>query len=175
MHRRNQLAEKGLDMTATARTEFVGGAAAIKALKNIDPEYRKQFNRDAKNIVAPLIADAKSGYPQMPLSGMKYKWTDKRGRTLLPWTVNKVRAGVKFKTSTRRNKSAVLYVTQSDPAGAIFEVAGKANPGTNFNSNLRDRAPRVLWPTAEKHLPEVQRGLSDLVRGVIKRVNEEQR
>jgi hypothetical protein len=162
-------------MTATARTEFVGGAAAIKALKSIDPEYRKQFNRDAKSIVAPLIADAKGGYPQMPLSGMKYKWTDKRGRTLLPWTVNKVRSGVKFKTSTRRNKSAVLYVTQGDPAGAIFEVAGKANPGTNFNNNLRNKNPRVLWPTAEKHLPEVQRGLSDLVRGVIKRVNEERR
>jgi len=162
-------------MTATARTEFVGGAAAIKALKSINPEYRKQFNRDAKNIVAPLLAEAKGAYPSMPLSGMKYKWTDKRGRTLLPWTVNKVRAGVKFKTSTRRNKSAVLYVTQSDTAGAIFEVAGKANPGTNFNSNLRDRAPRVLWPTADKHLPDVEQGLSDLVRDVMKKVNEETR
>jgi hypothetical protein len=162
-------------MTATARTEFVGGAAAIKALKSIDPEYRKDFNRQARSIVAPLIADAKGGYPQMPLSGMKYKWTDKRGRTLLPWTINKVRSGVKFKTSTRRNKSAVLYVTQSDPAGAIFEVAGLANPGTNFNSNLRTRTPRVLWPTAEKHLPDVEQGLSDLVRGVMKKVNEEMR
>ena len=162
-------------MTATARTEFIGGAAAIKALKSIDPEYRKQFNRDAKNIVAPLLAEAKAGYPQMPLSGMKYKWTDARGRTLLPWTVNKVRSGVKFKTSTRRNKSAVLYVTQSDPAGAIFEVAGLANPGTNFNSNLRDRSPRVLWPATDKHLPDVERGLSDLVRDVMRRVNEETR
>lgn len=162
-------------MTATARTEFVGGAAAIKALKSIDPEYRKQFNRDAKSIVAPLIADAKGGYPQMPLSGMKYKWTDKRGRALLPWAISKVRSGVKFKTSTRRNKSAVLYVTQADPAGAIFEVAGRANPGTNFNTNLRDRSPRVLWPTAEKHLPDVEQGLSDLVRDVMRKVNEETR
>jgi hypothetical protein len=106
---------------------------------------------------------------------MKYKWTDTRGRTLLPWTVNKVRSGVKFKTSTRRNKSAVLYVTQSDPAGAIFEVAGLANPGTNFNNNLRSKNSRVLWPTAEKHLPDVERGLSDLVRDVMRRVNEETR
>jgi len=162
-------------MTATARTEFVGGAAAIKALKGIDPEYRKQFNRQAKDIVAPLIADAKGRYPQMPLSGMKYKWTDKRGRTLLPWTISKVRSGVKFKTSTRRNKSAVLYVTQSDSAGAIFEVAGQANPGANFNNNLRASTPRVLWPTAEKHLPQVESGLSDLVRDVMKIVNEETR
>ena len=162
-------------MTATARTEFVGGAAAIKALKSIDPEYRKQFNRDAKSIVAPLITEAKAGYPQMPLSGMKYNWTDARGRTLLPWTIAKVRSGVKFKTSTRRNKSAVLYVTQSNPSAAIFEVAGLANPGTNFNSNLRTRTPRVLWPTAEKHLPQVEQGLSDLVRNVMRRVNEETR
>jgi hypothetical protein len=162
-------------MTATARTEFVGGAAAIKALKSIDPEYRKEFNRKAKDVVSPLIVEAKAAYPSMPLSGMKYAWTDKRGRALLPWTINKVRSGVKFKTSTRRNKSAVLYVTQSDPAGAIFEVAGKANPGARFNSNLRNREPRVLWPTAEKHLPQVERGLSDLVRDVIKRVNQETR
>lgn len=162
-------------MTATARTEFVGGAAAIKALKSIDPEYRKQFNRDAKSIVAPLLTEAKAAYPQLPLSGMKYKWTDKRGRTLLPWAISKVRSGVKFKTSTRRNKSAVLYVTQSDPAGTIFEVAGLANPGTNFNSNLRDRSPRVLWPAADKHLPDVEQGLSDLVRDVMRKVNEETR
>lgn len=162
-------------MTATARTEFVGGAAAIKALKSIDPEYRKQFNRDAKSIVAPLLAEAKGNYPQMPLSGMKYKWTDAQGRTLLPWTIGKVRSGVKFKTSTRRNKAAVLYVTQADPSGAIFEVAGLANPGTNFNSNLRTRNSRVLWPAAERHLPDVEQGLSDLVRDVMRRVNEETR
>ena len=162
-------------MTATYRTEFVGGAAAIKALKSIDPEYRKQFNRDAKSIVEPLLAEAKSNYPQMPLSGMKYKWTDARGRTLLPWTVAKVRSGVKFKTSTRRNKSAVLYVTQSDPSGAIFEVAGLANPGTNFNNNLRSDNSRVLWPAADKRFPDVQKGLSDLVQDVMRRVNEETR
>ena len=162
-------------MTATARTEFIGGAAAIKALKSIDPEYRKQFNRDAKNIVAPLLAEAKGAYPQMPLSGMKYKWTDARGRTLLPWTVGKVRSGVKFKTSTRRNKSAVLYVTQSDPSGAIFEVAGKANPGKTFNKNLRAKKGFILWPTADKHLPDVQRGLIKLVEDVMEKVDRETR
>ena len=162
-------------MTATVRTEFVGGAAAIKALKSIDPEYRKEFNRQAKDIVSPLITEAKAGYPQMPLSGMKYKWTDKRGRTLLPWTVSKIRSGVKFKTSTRRNKSAVLYVTQGEPTGAIFEVAGLANPGTNFNNNLRSKNSRVLWPATEKHLVQIERGLSDLVRDVMRKVNEETR
>jgi hypothetical protein len=66
-------------------------------------------------------------------------------------------------------------VTQGDPVGAIFEVAGKANPGTNFNNNLRNKNPRVLWPTAEKHLPDVEQGLSDLVRDVMRKVNEETR
>lgn len=158
-------------MSVNTTTEFVGLKDAIKSLNKIDPQYRKDFNSDAKDIVKPLIADIKGNYPTMPLSGMKYAWAP-RGRSLFPWQVNKARSGVKFKTSTRRKGSSVLYVTQSDPAGAIFEVAGKAN-NTGFNRNLRSQHPFNMWPTAEKHLPEITRGLADLVRKTMTKVQKE--
>jgi len=161
-------------MTVKTRTEFVGLQDAIKSLKKIDPEYRKEFNRNAKDIVKPLIDDARSHYPAMPLSGMKYVWTQ-RGRTLFPWTPSKVRSGLKFKVSTRKNSSSVLYVTQMDPGAAIFEVAGQASPGETFNANLRKKSPRVLWPTADKHLTEIESKLADLVKEAMKLVESELR
>lgn len=156
------------------KTEVKGAKEAIISLRKIDPEYRKDFNREAKNIASPLVADAKSLYPEMPLSGMAKLWTS-NGRELLPWTVSKVRSGVKLKTSTRKNASSVIYITQANPAGAIFEVAGKANPGKTFNKNLRAKIGFVLWPTADKHLPDVQRGIVKLVDDVMEKVDRETR
>ena len=156
------------------KSEIKGAKQAIISLRKIDPEYRKDFNREAKNIAAPLVADAKNLYPEMPLSGMAKLWTN-NGRELLPWTVSKVRSGVKLKTSTRKNASSVLYITQANPAGAIFEVAGKANPGKTFNKNLRAKKGFILWPTADKHLPDVQRGLIKLVEDVMEKVDKETR
>ena len=159
-------------MTVETRTEFVGLQQTLKALRKIDPQYRKDFNTDAKEIVKPLITEAKGKYPTMPLSGMRRAWSQ-GGRVKFPWDISKVRSGVKFKTSTRRNSSSVLYVTQSDPGAAIFEVAGQANPGVAFNNNLRSRNSRVLWPTAEKHLPQIEQGLSELVKKVMEKVSKE--
>ena len=53
-------------MTVEARTEFVGLQDAIKSLKKINPEFRKEFDRNAKDIVKPLIDEARSKYPAMP-------------------------------------------------------------------------------------------------------------
>jgi hypothetical protein len=161
-------------MTVETRTEFVGLQDAIKSLKKINPEFRREFNSNAKDIVKPLIAEVRSKYPSMPLSGMKYGWSQ-RGRSLFPWTISKVKTGVKFKTSTRRNTSSVLYVTQMDPGAAIFEIAGQANPGATFNKNLRSKADRVLWPTFERRQGEIERGLSELVKDAMKTVEKELR
>jgi hypothetical protein len=154
------------------KSEIKGAKQAIISLRKINPEYRKDFNREAKNIAAPLVADAKAAYPEIPLSGMAQLWTN-NGRELLPWSVTKVRSGVKLKTSTRKNASSVIYITQANPAGAIFEVAGKANPGKTFNKNLRAKNSFVLWPTADKHLPDVQRGIVKLVEDVMDKVEKE--
>jgi hypothetical protein len=148
------------------KSDITGVKQAIGALKKIDPEYRKDFNRDAKAIAAPLVSAAKSAYPTIPLSGMSKTWLQSE-RTIFPWEISKVRSGVKLKTSTRKNTSSVLYITQSNPAGAIFEVAGKANAGSKFNKNLRAKSGFILWPTADKYLPEVHDGLVKLIDGVM--------
>jgi len=150
-------------------TEVVGVKETIKALRRVDPEFRKEFNRAAKAIVAPMVAEAKGLYPQLPLSGMARFWSQ-NGASKFPWDVRKVRAGVKVKTSTRRDKNSVLYVSQGNPAGAIFEVAGTKTPGAPFNASLRARSDRVLWPTFDRHAPQIQAGVALLVKKAEKTV-----
>jgi predicted phage tail protein len=51
-------------MTALTQIEVVGAKEAIKALRRIDPELRKQFNRDARAIVKPALDEIKKSYPE---------------------------------------------------------------------------------------------------------------
>lgn len=146
-------------MPATIKTEVVGVKDTIKALRQVDPEFRKQFNRAAKDVVAPMVAEAKSLYPQLPLSGMARPWTPK-AFSIFPWQIAKVRSGVKVKTSTRRNKNAVLYVSQGEPAGVLFETVSSSKP---LGNNLRARSDRVLWPVADKHAPRINDGIAKIV------------
>lgn len=143
-------------MTVKTGVEVVGVKEAIKGLRKIDPELRKQFNRDVKAIAAPVIDAARANYPQMPLSGMSRTWTQ-RGRSLFPWSQSAVRRGVTVKIDTGKRAVAAIKIRQTDPAASIYELAGKraSNPkGTAFINNLEarfGRAQRVLWPAYERN------------------------
>ena len=153
-------------MPATIKTEIVGVKDTIKALRRIDPEFRKEFNKAAKDVVAPMVAEAKSLYPKLPLSGMARSWTPK-AFSIFPWQINKVRTGVKVKTSTRRDKNAVLYVSQGTPSAVLFETVSNNKP---LGANIRARSDRVLWPLAEKHAPRINAGIAALVKDAEKTV-----
>jgi len=148
------------------QTEVVGVKETIKALRRVDPEFRKEFNKAAKAIVAPMVAEAKGLYPQLPLSGMARSWTPK-AFSIFPWQVAKVRSSVKVKTSTRRDKNSVLYVSQGNPAGILFETV---TTGNTLGQNIRARSDRVLWPTADRHAPKIQAGIALLVKQAEKTV-----
>lgn len=150
-------------MPGTAEIEVVGIKETIKALRRLDPEHRKEFNKGVRSVVAPMMAAAKSAYPQLPISGMGRNW-QQRGSAKFPYEVGKVRAGVKVKVSTRRNSNSVVYISQGNAAGAIFEVAGTKTPGAPFNVQLRARSSRVLWPTFDRFQPQITQGIGDLVK-----------
>jgi hypothetical protein len=155
-------------MPATVKTEIVGVKDTIKALRRIDPEFRKEFNRAAKDIVAPMVSEAKSLYPTLPLSGMARSWTPK-SFSIFPWQIAKVRSGVKVKTSTRRNKESVLYVSQGTPSAVLFETVSNNKV---LGQRIRARSDRVLWPLAEKHAPRINRGVAELVKNAEKTIQE---
>lgn len=147
-------------MPVGSHIEVVGVKETIKALRQLDPEHRKEFNKGIKAVVAPMVAAAKGAYPAMPLSGMTRQWAP-AGRQLFPWVPGAVRTGVKVKTSTRRDKNTVVYVTQATPAGSIFEVVGTGKP---LGAHIRARSERVLWPTYDRFAGQIQQGVGDIVQ-----------
>ncbi len=113
-------------MPASTTIEVVGVKQTINSLRKIDPQLQKDFKADATAIAQPAINAGKAVYKELPLSGMKYGWTQ-RDRKLFPFTITKAVNGVKMRFDTRRNAVGVILIEQKDPAAAIFETAGRAN------------------------------------------------
>ena len=113
-------------MPASTTIEIVGVKQTINSLRKIDPQLQKDFKSDATAIAQPAIQAGKAVYTDLPLSGMKYNWTQ-RDRKLFPFTVTKAVNGVRMRFDTRRNAVGVILIEQKDPAAPIFETAGRAN------------------------------------------------
>lgn len=160
-------------MSATATTEVVGVKDAIKSLRKIDPELRKQFTRDAKEIARPIITEAQNSYPRDLLSGMARSWTQ-RGGQKFPYSQQKARSGVKFKVDTRAKGGAAIKVQQKDPAASIADIAGRrtANP-LSIALDRFGRPSRYMWPAAERRLPTVEKEMEAAVLEVVRRTNRE--
>lgn len=157
--------------------EVKGVKEAAKALRRIDPELRKDFNREVKRIAAPIVDAAKANYNDYLIpSGTRRVWTQ-RGRQLFPFTVAKARQGVRPKVDTRSRSRSSIKVVQSNPAAAIFEFAGAKTDnklGRAFSTKGR-RPARVMWPSAEARIDAVTDEMKKLVRDVEKLVQKELR
>lgn len=156
-----------------ATVEVLGVEQMLQDLRQIDPEARKQFAKDAKEIAAPIVVAAQGRYPAQVLSGMKYRWTQ-NGRQLLPWDQRKARRGITVKVDAGKRSDGVVTIIQKDPAASIIEFAGRnANRFGNQLSTLAWGGPaRVMWPAAEAHITDVQAEMVksiELVAGNINR------
>lgn len=161
-------------MTVETSMTIVGVEDAIKQLRKIAPELRKQFNRDAADIAKPAIIEAQNKYPEMPLSGMKRQWQSK-GRTLFPYSAAKAKRNVKLKIDTSRKSSNVILIQQKDPGAVIFETAGRKTIN-RLGQALGVVAPgttRVLEPAVRRNQDKLEAGFRELVRLVMRKVDQE--
>lgn len=163
---------------ATAGIEVYGVKEAIKELRTIDPEYRKQLNRDAKEIAAPIVSAAKSNYPATLLSGMKYNWLYRKKSLKFPYNQAKAQRGVSVKVDTAKKNQGTIVVIQKDPAASIYDMAGKKGgdsaQGSRFISALTlhfGPPSRVMWPAADVNMPTVSANMKDLIETVMEQVN----
>ena len=154
-----------------ANIEVVGIKDTLKDLRTLNPEMRKQFARDAKQIAAPITNEAKGNYPQLPLRGMKYRWRQ-RGRDLLPWDARRARSGVTVKIDAGRRRNGVITIIQKDPAASIIEFASNNNRLGRSLSTLAWGTPaRVMWPAADNHLKDVTREMVQAIDKVADDLN----
>jgi hypothetical protein len=155
-----------------ATIEVIGVKQMLQDLRQIDPEARKQFAKDAKQIASPIIVAAQAKYPQQALSGMQYRWTQ-NGRQLFPWDQRKAQRGIQVKIDAGRKKDGVVTIIQKDPAAAIYDIAGrgKQNRLGDALTAFAGNPSRVMWPSAEAHITDVQAEMTKALEQVATEIN----
>ena len=161
-------------MSISTTITVVGVKDTINGLRKIDPQLQKDFKAQATLIAQPAVQAGRDVYTALPLSGMKYKWTQ-RDRKLFPFTVSKAVNGVKMRFDTRRNAVGVILIEQKDPAAAIFETAGRANANRLSNSLgfVGPGRTRLIGPAVYKARRGVEKELKSAVMDAMRTVQRE--
>ena len=163
-------------MTTRMSVEVVGVRDAIRSLNKVEPGLRKQFQLEAAQIAQPAIEAAQRAYTQVPLSGMERNWTEKgRNRKVFPFSVAKARRGVKLKLDARREATAVILITQTDRAAAVFETAGRRNQNPLGRSLgfVHPGQTRVIGPTVYRQRRKIEAQMKSAALRVVARVEKE--
>lgn len=129
-----------------------GVKGTLKAMRKIDPELLKEMNTEVKAAMLP-IRDKARGYAPSPQPDNLYGWNENTvGRKitarnsafrtfntegqlrLFPlYDYDTVKKGIYYaQAPSSRNRNgwrALYYVANRSAAGAIYETAGRVNPG----------------------------------------------
>lgn len=161
-------------MTVNMNVQVMGVREALVHLRKTDTVLANNLRGAARQIMKPLVTDAKASIPDVALSNMANPWTSKKsGAQLLPWDGDKARRYVKAKTSTKKPQQygpyvrnlAVFYVSWAGGVNMMFDMAGRVR-GSIMANNLTDKfgpPSRVMWPAAERNQQQIQ----DEMQGVI--------
>ena len=154
-------------MTTTIRVE--GVKQTLNDLRSIDPELRKAFNKNAREVTRPLVQSAQAAYQSADFpSGTSRSWAV-RGRPVFPLLTRLAVRGVTTKISTSRKSAGAIVVVQSNAGAAVYEFAQTGLLGQAFT--MKNGAPaRVMWKAADQTLPAVQNEMTRLVNDVAETV-----
>lgn len=134
-----------------------GVKETLRAIRKIDPELLKEMNKEIKGIMIP-IRDKARGYAPSSVPGNLYNWDEKtvgkkitarnsafrtfnsegRLRRFPLYDAEAARKGIYYSASpSERNKNgfrAMFFIANKSASGAIYETAGRANPGGSPDS-----------------------------------------
>ena len=159
-------------MTVTTTVSVYGAQDAIKALKNVDPEARKQFTKDVKEIAKPITEPVKRSYPASYLSNMDNTWNYK-GREIKAYSRANAVKGIAVKIDLGKKSTSVIRIQQKDPWGSIVEFAG-VKASNAFVENITAKYgphPRHMWKTADKALNAVSKEIVQSLEKVMATTN----
>lgn len=155
-------------------TKITGIPQALRILRDVDPDLRKQAIDEMKGATSPLVNAARARVPEEASPG----WS-KTGRT--GFSPGRVRNSIRpqFRASQRRGNErfTLVRVRMMNAGGQIFATAGTASQGrTDSGRALIDylnrhhgRGQRIMWPAAEQELPTVTRAVQQAAARVEER------
>lgn len=168
-----------------------GADQVMKAIRAVAPDLDKNLKDKLKTIGQEIVVAAKQRVPsESPLSNWEYvpkadpnwatKWNARerglrvRAGGFPQYAPGKIKSGIRSQIGKPKGArhGGVLYVKNVDPAGSIFEVAGRKNDpfnasGRNFIRVLNqvDRASRVIWDAFDDlGRTQIQQRVLDAVR-----------
>jgi hypothetical protein len=160
-------------MTVNTGVTIIGAKETLRELSKLEPDLRKEIVKDFKQVVAPVIAEARRAIPSTaPLSGFARSW---KGGKVFPWESSTVMKSIAAKVDTRKrgNALAVMKVQLKSAGGTVSDMAGKRGGSTNAGAamirNLEQRfgrASRFMWPSYERRANEVEQGMAGLVEKI---------
>ena len=160
-------------MSANTSITVTGVKETLRELSKIEPDLRKEIVSDFKQIVKPVVDEARGNLPAAPpLSGFARSW---KGGAIFPWTTTVVAKSIVAAVDTRRrgNALAVLKVVMKSPAGTVADMAGKRGGttprGVQMIAALQKRyrqASRFMWPAYDRQSANIEDELVKVVEKV---------
>ena len=171
----------------SARVEIDGLNEALRTLRYIDPQLRRQVDKEMKETVGKdIIPFARRLYPATDRVGNWGRWPRGAG-----YQQSAVQRGVKLriKTSGRQDQISGLFLTNSNGPGVIFSTAGKKSSGvapTRDNGSGNSGAfierlkrfgepMRALWPAVLKKCDTLEHNVNKAVDDLMKTISKELR
>ena len=114
-----------------------GGIELRKALRKFTPDLAKETQKEIGSLLKPIASKARGFIPSSaPLSGWGKASIDAKWY----WDARAAKKGVGYKTTpSRPNRQgfvSLARIQNASRSGAIYETAGRKNPGGNFNPRL---------------------------------------
>jgi hypothetical protein len=109
--------------------EVKGAIAFKKALARYAPELKKEFDKEVKAAIKPIVAAAKSKVPQQVFGGVD-NWSNWAGG-FPKYDPNVIRRGLTYSTGSKRSRSgftSLATLFNKSAVGAIVERAGAVHP-----------------------------------------------
>lgn len=155
------------------RVEVTGVREVIAELRKVDTELRKETVAAMKTAAQPLQSTARALTPSTPpLSRMANQGGSVQAYSRKAVTGITIRYGGKFSRASQT--WPLLRLQQKDPAGSVFDMAGRRNPSSQLAQNLTSRygpPSRAMWRAADQNLATVQQGVAKAVDTAAATVN----
>jgi hypothetical protein len=120
--------------------EVKGAIELRKALRDYAPDLAKKLNFEMAAALKPVVSQARGFMPsQSPLSG----WAVREGsKGKFPmYDPIAAKKGISYKVSPSKRNSrgfkSLARLLNKSASGAIYETAGRKNPGGNFSPRLQ--------------------------------------